>query len=77
MRRNRRPRPPSPQRSPSSAEADLPSLIELERFDQASLRQWLAAKANLDAVQRALYFELEPLRQRNEAQLLDAGFQRL
>lgn len=72
MRRNRRPRTPSPQRPPSRGEADLPSLIELERFDQASLRQWLAAKANLDAVQRALYFELEPLRQRNETRLLDA-----
>ena len=72
MRRNRRPRRPSPQRPPSSGEADLPSLIELERFNQASLRQWLAAKANLDAVQRALYFELEPLRQSNQARLLDA-----
>jgi RES domain-containing protein len=70
MRRSRRPRPPDPQ--PPRGEADLPSLIELERFTQASLRQWLAAKANLDALQRALYFELEPLRQSNEGRLLDA-----
>jgi hypothetical protein len=71
MRRNRR-RPPDSQSSPHGGEPDLPSLIELERFTQASLRQWLAAKANLDAIQRALYYDLEPLRQRNEAQLLDA-----
>lgn len=72
MRRNRRLRPPNSQRPSSRAEADLPSLIELERFNQASLRQWLGAKANLDALQRAVYFELEPLRQRNHARLLDA-----
>lgn len=71
MRRNRRPRPPN-SRPPSGGEPDLPALTELERFTQASLRQWLAAKANLDAIQRALYFELEPLRQRNEARLRDA-----
>ena len=72
MRRNRRPRPPDAQRSSHRGEPDLPSLVELEQFTQASLRQWLAAKANLDAIQRALYYELEPLRQRNEAPLLDA-----
>jgi len=72
MRGNRRLRPPSPQRPLQRGEPDLPALIELERFNQASLRQWLAAKANLDAVQRALYFELEPLRQRNEDRLFDA-----
>jgi RES domain-containing protein len=72
MRRNRRPRPPEARRPLRSGEPDLPSLVELERFTQASLRQWLATKGNLDGLQRALYFELEPLRQRNEARLLDA-----
>ncbi len=72
MRRNRRPRPPEARRPLRSGEPDLPSLIELERFTQASLRQWLATKGNLDGLQRALYFELEPLRQRNEARLLEA-----
>ena len=72
MPRNRRPRPPDSQRPLQRGEPDLPALIELERFTQASLRQWLAAKAHLDALQRALYFELEPLRQRNEARLFDA-----
>jgi len=69
MRRNR-PRPPKSQ--PRRGDPEVPSLIELERFTQASLRQWLAAKANLDSLQRALYFRLEPLRQSNEAQLLEA-----
>ena len=72
MRRNRRPRPPEARRPLRSGEPDLPSLIELDRFTQASLRQWLATKGNLDGLQRALYFELEPLRQRNEGRLLDA-----
>lgn len=72
MRRGRRPRHPNSQRPPQKGESDLPALTELERFSQASLHQWLAAKTNLDSLQRALYFELEPLRQRNEARLLDA-----
>jgi hypothetical protein len=36
---------------------------------QASLHQRLAAKTNLDSLQRALYFALELLRQRSEAYL--------
>jgi len=71
MRRNRRPRPPN-SRPPPRGEPDLPALTELERFTQGSLHQWLAARANLDAIQRALYFDLEPLRQRNAARLVDA-----
>jgi len=71
MRRDRRRRFPNSQ-SPRKGEPDLPALTELERFTEASLHQWLAAKANLDALQRALYFQLEPLRQRNVGRLLDA-----
>ncbi len=71
MRRNRRRRFPDSQ-PPRRGEPDLPALTELERFTEASLHQWLAAKANLDALQRALYFQLEPLRQRNVGRLLDA-----
>ena len=55
-----------------SDEPDLPSLLELERFGQASLHQWIAAKKRLDLLHRTLYFELEPLRQAREASLLDA-----
>jgi len=72
MPRGRRPRFPSSQPSSQRAEPDLPALTELERFTHASLHQWLAAKMHLDTLQRALYFELEPLRQRNEARLRDA-----
>lgn len=73
MRRDRRLRPPKQRHPQRRREPDaLPSLIELERFDQASLHQWLAAKSHLDAVQRALYFELEPLRQSRGRALLDA-----
>ena len=65
---------PSPgSRRPSAAgEPDLPSLLELERFSETSLHQWLAAKKSLDGLHRSLYFELEPRRQLDEPQLLDA-----
>jgi RES domain-containing protein len=72
MPRGRRPRFPSSQPPSQRGEPDLPALTELERFSHASLHQWLAAKTHLDTLQRALYFELEPLRQRNEARLRDA-----
>lgn len=72
MRRGRRPRLHSSRPPPQRGEPDLPALTELERFSQASLHQWLAAKTYLDTLQRALYFELEPLRQRNDARLRDA-----
>jgi hypothetical protein len=72
MPRGRRPRFPSSQPPSQRGEPDLPALTQLERFTHASLHQWLAAKAHLDTLQRALYFELEPLRQRNEARLRDA-----
>ena len=70
--RRKRAQPPEVRRRGGGHEPDLPSLIELERFSEASLHQWLAAKGNLDAIHRALYFELEPLRQRAESRLLDA-----
>lgn len=72
MRRNRRARPPSSRPPLQSGEPAPASLVELERFNEASLHQWLAAKSNLDALQRALYFGLEPLRQSNEPRLLVA-----
>lgn len=72
MRQGRRPRLHSSRPPPPRGEPDLPALTELERFSRASLHQWLAAKTHLDTLQRALYFELEPLRQRNEARLRDA-----
>jgi hypothetical protein len=72
LMRNRRKKLPNQVSVSSSDEPDLPSLLELERFSQASLHQWLAAKKRLDLLHRALYFELEPLRQAREASLLDA-----
>jgi len=72
MPRGRRPRFPSSQPPSHRGEPDLPALTELERFSHASLHQWLAAKTHLDTLQRGLYFELEPHRQRNAARLLDA-----
>jgi RES domain-containing protein len=51
---------------------EMPSLLELERFSQANLRQWTAAGAALQALYAALYFELEPKRQKDGHKLLDA-----
>jgi RES domain-containing protein len=70
--RNRRKRTPNQRRDSSSDESGFPSLLELERFGQTSLHKWLGAKRKLDLLQRALYFELEPLRQAQEVKLLDA-----
>jgi hypothetical protein len=70
--RNRRKKLPNQQRASSTDEPGLPSLLELDRFSQTSLRQWLGAKKKLDVLHRALYFELEPLRHVQEARLLDA-----
>jgi hypothetical protein len=70
--RNRRKKLPNEQHISAGEEPDFPSLLELDRFSQTSLHQWLGAKKKLDLLHRALYFELEPLRQAQEARLLDA-----
>ncbi len=69
----KRPRPP-PRSTPSSGagEPDLPSLVELERFTAASMREWKDVATRLGALHRILYFELESLRQRDESRLIDA-----
>jgi hypothetical protein len=51
---------------------EAPSLIELERFSQVSLRQWLAAENNLRQLHRALFFAHERQRQEHSAELIDA-----
>ncbi len=71
MRRRPPPRPTNPVSS-ANVNADLPSLRELERFSRSSLRQWQQAADRLSKVQRSLYFDLEPLRQRVAPSLLDA-----
>jgi RES domain len=68
-RKSSRPKPPA---SGTGGEADLPSLIELDRFSSASLNQWKVAASRLDALHRALYFGLESLRQQDSARLVDA-----
>jgi RES domain-containing protein len=69
----RRPRPPRiPSRSAPPVGGEAPPLIELERFSQASLRQWLAAESNLRQLHRALFFSLERQRQEHSAELIDA-----
>jgi RES domain len=71
MGRRAPPKQPNPTR-PSGETGDAPSLFELERFNQASLRQWQRQAAALRDLQRALYFDLEPERQRDALPLIDA-----
>jgi hypothetical protein len=72
MAKRRKPSPPKRQTSGTAGEADLPSLIELDRFSSASLNQWKVAATRLDALHRALYFGLESLRLQDSARLIDA-----
>lgn len=72
MRRRRAPPPPRPKPAGSAGEPELPSLVELERFSAASLHQWSAAATRLQTLHRALYFELESLRQRDSDRLVEA-----
>ncbi len=71
MKRKRR-KPDIPTRRSGTFDPDMPSLLELERFDSSSFQQWTAAGRALDALYSSLYFELEPLRQRDGQVLLDA-----
>ena len=57
--------------SPPS-EGEMPSLLELDRFDEASIRQWNLRAAGLASIYSSLYFDLESSRQRDGQQLLDA-----
>lgn len=68
----RRRRAAPPRRFSPGGEPDLPSLHELERFNEGSVSQWLAAANRIEALYRTLYFELESLRQRDAQRLIDA-----
>jgi hypothetical protein len=71
MRRRALPRPKRRPAAPAG-QPDLPSLAELDRFSAASLHRWLEAAMQLGSLHRALYFELESLRQRDGPRLIDA-----
>jgi RES domain-containing protein len=50
----------------------MPSLLELDRFSESSLRNWQFRSAALTNIYSSLYFDLEPYRQRFGQVLLDA-----
>jgi RES domain-containing protein len=54
------------------SEGEMPSLLELDRFSETSIRQWQHRAAALSGIYSSLYFDLEPLRQRDGQRLLDA-----
>lgn len=70
--KGRRRKPTITRRKSGATDPDMPSLLELERFTDASFRQWISAGKSLDALYTGLYFDLEPQRQRNGQDLLDA-----
>ena len=47
-------------------------ILELDRFDEASLRQWIAVSRDLDVLQNELYFGLEPERRSLRPDLIAA-----
>jgi len=69
----RRPRRRKPIHNRPLAEGELPTLVQLECFSEASLRQWQAAAGNLTELQTALFFGLELERQRHSEALIDAA----
>lgn len=71
MARRRR-KPAITHKKSGAPDPDMPSLLELERFDEASFKQWKSAGAGLDALYTSLYFDLEPARQRDGQRQLDA-----
>jgi len=46
-------------------------ILELDRFSEASLRQWKTLFEDLDELERTLYFALEPERRRLRPELID------
>jgi hypothetical protein len=70
--RGRSRKPKFSQTKSGAPDLDMPSLLELERFNEASYKQWMSAGAGLDALYSSMHFELEPLRQRDGQRLLDA-----
>lgn len=68
----RRPRAELPLARARPAESEGPSLLELDRFDHASLQKWLRMAEDLGRLQAALYFGLESSRQEQGQALIDA-----
>ena len=70
--RRRRTRADPPRRSTPNGESEGPSLLELDRFNRASLQKWLRMADDLGRLQGALYFGLESARQTHGPALIDA-----
>lgn len=65
----KKPQPPSPHSAASHAPRGI---LELDRFSEASLRQWKTLSEDLDELERTLHFALEPERRRLRPELLAA-----
>ncbi|MFM8901045.1 MAG: RES family NAD+ phosphorylase [Burkholderiales bacterium] len=65
----RSPRPPPSKGAPTPGAT---SILELDRFTEASLEKWRAASKDLDELQAVLYFAVEPHRRRLRPELIAA-----
>ncbi len=66
-------RKPSPPQSRAGARpAHAPGILELERFSEENLTRWNAVSKDLDELQAALYFGVQPDQRRLRAELLAA-----
>jgi len=66
----RKPPPPPPRAGARTVRA--PGILELERFSQENLTRWNAVSKDLDELQAALYFGVQPEQRRLRAELLAA-----
>lgn len=65
----KKPQPPSPR---STASHVPRGILELDRFSEASLRQWQKLSEDLDELERTLHFAIEPERRRLRPELIAA-----
>ena len=71
MSKARKQQPPRT-RPRTTADDSRPSLLELDRFSTADLKQWRQLSADLDELNDLLYFGVEPQRQRFYGDMMEA-----
>lgn len=65
-------KPVPPAAPPSGGSIPPRGILELERFSQESLKRWNVLSQDLDELQAALYFGVQPEQRRLRQQLIDA-----
>lgn len=66
------PRKPFPPQKPAGGQQRQRSILELDRFNAASLRQWESRSADLNQLEDVLHFSIEPARRQKRQELIAA-----